>query len=327
MRRGLWSSFLVPPGLWLVALYLVPLGLIVAASFGTVDFLGRVIYSWPFAGWDLSNYHTVLTSAYLPAFFRSLAFAALTTLLCLLIGYPVAYVIARYGGRVRHLLVVLLVLPWFVDYLIRIYAWIVLLGDNGVVNGWLGDLGMSGDPPVQFLGTWWAVVGGLFYSYFPFMVLPIYAAVDRMDSSLVEAGKDLYGTPWQTFRHVTFPATFQGVVAGAVLVFLPASGDFANAEFLGSPEHVDDRQRHQRDVQPGRLRAARRHAHRLLHGRHRRVHGVLPALGRARLARGRAVSAVAAAGARRRRRGFDRPRFLWVLYGPCACTSSCRSWS
>ena len=143
VRRGLWSSFLVPPGLWLVALYLVPLGLIVAASFGTVDFLGRVIYSWPFSGWDLSNYHTVLSSAYLPAFFRSLAFAALATLLCLLVGYPVAYVIARYGGRVRHLLVVLLVLPWFVDYLIRVYAWIVLLGDNGVVNGWLGDLGMK----------------------------------------------------------------------------------------------------------------------------------------------------------------------------------------
>ena len=235
MRRGLWSSFLVPPGLWLIALYLVPLGLIVAASFGTVDFLGRVIYSWPLAGWDLSNYHTVLSSAYLPAFFRSLAFALLTTFLCLVIGYPVAYVIARYGGRVRLLLVVLLVLPWFVDYLIRVYAWIVLLGDNGVVNGWLGDLGMSGDPPVQFLGTWWAVVGGLFYSYFPFMVLPVYAAVDRMDPSLVEAGKDLYGTPWQTFRHVTFPATFQGVVAGAVLVFLPAAGDFANSEFLGSP--------------------------------------------------------------------------------------------
>ena len=83
MRRGLWSSFLVPPGLWLVALYLVPLGLIVASSFGTVDFLGRVIYAWPFNGWDLSNYHTVLSSAYLPAFFRSLAFASLTTILCL----------------------------------------------------------------------------------------------------------------------------------------------------------------------------------------------------------------------------------------------------
>jgi spermidine/putrescine transport system permease protein len=235
VRRGLWSSFLVPPGLWLAVFYLVPLGLIIAASFGQVDFLGRVLYAWPFAGWDLSNYHTVLSSAYLPAFFRSLAFALLTTALCLLIGYPVAYVIARYGGRVRHLLVVLLVLPWFVDYLIRVYAWIVLLGDNGVVNGWLHDLGMAGDPPVQFLGTWWAVVGGLFYSYFPFMVLPIFAAVDRMDSSLVEAGKDLYGTPWQTFRHVTFPATFQGVVAGAVLVFLPAAGDFANSEFLGSP--------------------------------------------------------------------------------------------
>jgi len=176
VRRGLWSSFLVPPVIWLAVFYLVPLGLIIAASFGQVDFLGRVIYAWPFAGWDLSNYHTVLSSAYLPAFFRSLAFALLTTALCLVIGYPVAYVIARYGGRVRHLLVVVLVLPWFVDYLILVYACIVLLGDNGVVNGWLGDLGMHGDPPVQFLGTWWAVVGGLFYSYFPSpSICPVWA--------------------------------------------------------------------------------------------------------------------------------------------------------
>ena len=222
MRRGLWSAFLVPPGLWLVALYLIPLGLIVAASFGSVDFLGRVIYAWPFAGWDLSTQHRPerrVPAGVLPvARVRGANHAAVPR-------HRLSGGVRDrpYGGRVRHLLVVLLVIPWFVDYLIRVYAWIVLLGDNSVVNGWLGDLGMGGDPPIQFLGTWWAVVGGLFYSYFPFMVLPVYAAVERMDSSLVEAGKDLYGTPWQTFRHVTFPATFQGVVAGAVLVFLPAS--------------------------------------------------------------------------------------------------------
>jgi spermidine/putrescine transport system permease protein len=235
VRRRIWHGFLVPPGAWLLALYVVPLGIVVAVSFATTDFLGSPIYKWPFFGWNTSNYDTVFSYTFVPAFLRSLGFASATTALCLLVGYPVAYVIARFGGRVRHVLVVLLILPWFVDYLIRIYAWIALLGDDGVVNGWLHDLGLGGNPPVQFLGTWWAVVGGLFYSYFPFMVLPIYAAVERMDPSLVEAGKDLYGTPWQTFRHVTWPATFQGVIAGSVLVFLPATGDFANSLFLGSP--------------------------------------------------------------------------------------------
>ena len=235
MRRGLWHGFLVPPGLWLLALFVVPLGIVVAVSFATADFLGNPVYKWPFFGWNTSNYDLVFSYTFVPAFLHSLGFATATTLLCLLFGYPVAYVIARYGGRVRHLLIVLLILPALVDYLIRIYAWIVLLGDNGVVNGWLNDLGMHGDPAVRFLGTWWAVVGGLFYSYFPFMVLPVYAAVERMDPALIEAGKDLYGTPWQTFRHVTLPATWQGVVAGSVLVFLPASGDFAYSLFLGAP--------------------------------------------------------------------------------------------
>ena len=117
----------------------------------------------------------------------------------------------------------------------RIYAWFVILGDEGVVNGLLHAIGLPGSPPVTFLNTPFAVVGGLVYDYLPFMILPIYAALERMNPSLIEAGKDLYGTPLQTFLHVTWPATIQGVIAGAVLVGLPAVGDFATAQILGGP--------------------------------------------------------------------------------------------
>jgi spermidine/putrescine transport system permease protein len=156
-----------------------------------------------------------------------------TTVLCLVIGYPVAYMIARFGGRFRNLLVVLIILPWFADYLVRIYAWFVILGDEGVVNGVLRAVGMHGNPPVIFLNTSFSVVGGLVYDYLPFMILPIYASLERMDPALIEAGKDLYGTPLRTFLHVTWPATIQGVIAGAVLVGLPSVGDFATASILG----------------------------------------------------------------------------------------------
>ena len=126
-------------------------------------------------------------------------------------------------------------LPFLVNYLVRIYAWTALLSDEGLVNGVLEDLGLTSDG-VRFLNTPFAVIGGLVYGYLAFMILPIYAALDRMDPALVEAGKDLYGTRWQTFRHVTWPATFQGVLAGSVLVFLPAVGDFVSAQLLGGPD-------------------------------------------------------------------------------------------
>jgi spermidine/putrescine transport system permease protein len=116
-----------------------------------------------------------------------------------------------------------------VNYLVRTYAWIAMLGDEGLVNGALGT-------EVRFLNTPYAVIGGLVYGYLAFMLLPIYAALDRMDPSLIEAGKDLYGSRWQTFLHVTLPHTFQGVLAGTVLVFLPAVGDFVSAQLLGGPD-------------------------------------------------------------------------------------------
>jgi len=226
----LWRLLLAPGALWLVLLFVAPFGVVIAVSLGTTDILGKPVF-----GWYPENYQQVFDPLFVPVFVRSALFAVATTVLCLLVGYPVAYTIARYGGRYRNLLIVLIILPWFADYLVRIYSWIVILGDQGVVNGILLAIGFHGSPPITFLNTPFSVVGGLVYDFLPFMILPIYAALERMNPSLIEAGKDLYGTPLQTFLHVTWPATIQGVIAGSVLVGLPAVGDFATAQLLGGP--------------------------------------------------------------------------------------------
>lgn len=221
---------LLPGAAWLTLLFLVPLGITLAISFGTTDELGNALY-----GWNPENYERVFDPLFAPVLLRSVAYAAVTVTLCILIGYPIAYYIARFGGRWKYLLVALVVLPFLVNYLIRVYAWTAILSDEGLVNGILADVGLAEDG-IRFLNTPFAVIGGLVYGYLAFMILPIYAALDRMDSSLIEAGKDLYAGRWQTFRHVTWPATFQGVLAGSVLVFLPAVGDFVSAQLLGGPD-------------------------------------------------------------------------------------------
>ena len=218
------SAFLVPGGLWLLALFVVPLGFILALSFGYTDDLGEAIY-----GTSLDNYSRVFDPDLIPVLVRSVGYALATVAICLLIGYPVAYYIAIFGGRWKNVLLALVVLPFFVNYLVRTYAWVAILGDEGVFNG-------AANTDIRFLNTPYAVIGGLVYGYLAFMILPIYAALDRMDPALIEAGKDLYGGRWQTFRKVTFPYTFQGVLAGAVLVFLPAVGDFVSAQLLGGPD-------------------------------------------------------------------------------------------
>ncbi len=220
------SAFLLAPGLWLLLLFVVPLVLLLAISFGTTDDLGEAVY-----GWNPENYSRVFDPAFVPVLLRSVGFALAAVVLCLLIGYPVAYYIAIFGGRWKNVLLALVVLPFFVNYLVRTYAWIAMLGDDGLVNGLLG-----GD--LRFLNTPYAVIGGLVYGFLAFMILPVYASLDRMDPSLIEAGKDLYGGPWQTFRNVTWPHTMQGVLAGSVLVFLPAVGDFVSASLLGGPDEV-----------------------------------------------------------------------------------------
>jgi spermidine/putrescine transport system permease protein len=223
------ARFLIPGGLWLLLFFAVPIGLLVAISFGTTDDLGNALY-----GWYPDNYSRAFDPLFVPVLLRSVGYALATVVLCLLLGYPIAYYIARFGGRHKQVLIALVVLPFFVNYLVRTYAWVALLSDEGVVNGLAASTGIS-EEPLRFLNTPWAVIGGLVYGYLAFMILPVYAALDRMDPALIEAGKDLYGSRWETFRHVTWPTTFQGVLAGTVLVFLPAVGDFVSAQLLGGP--------------------------------------------------------------------------------------------
>jgi spermidine/putrescine transport system permease protein len=219
-----WRRFLVPGALWLAFFFAVPFGIAIAISFGQAAEFGGVIY-----GWHPQNYADALDPLFAPILLRSVGYAAATAFLCLAIGYPVAYTIARYGGRWKNALIALILLPFLINYLVRTYAWVALLADEGLLSSVAGE-------PLGILNTPVAVVGGLVYGYLGFMILPIYASLERMDRALIEAGKDLYGSPRQSFRHVTWPQTLPGVLAGSLLVFLPAVGDFVSAQLLGGPD-------------------------------------------------------------------------------------------
>lgn len=221
---------LLPGTVWLLLLFVVPIGVLVVVSFATVDDIGR-----PVLGWHPEAYESVLDPVYLRILGRSLFFATATTVLCFAIGYPLAYTIARFGGRYRTALIALVIVPWLVDYLVRIYAWVAILGNEGVVNGLLSWLGFHGSPPLQITNTAYAVIIGLVYSYLPLMVMPLYSRLERMDQSLIEAGKDLYASAGTTFLRVTLPYSAPSIVAGCLLVFLPCAGDFATAGLLGGP--------------------------------------------------------------------------------------------
>jgi len=224
----LWGWLLLPPVLWMVAFFISSIVIVVALSFGTTTPNGQARF-----GTTLVNYQTLWNPTYLAVFARSILYALATVALCLLIGYPVAYTIALHGGRHKNLLIAALVIPFFASYLIRMYAWSTLLSDEGLVNQLLLKVGFA--QPVKFLNTPGAVIAGLTYGFVIFMILPIYASLERMDLSLIEAGKDLYHGPLRTFLSVTLPSTRAGVLGGLLLVFLPALGDFVSAQLLGGP--------------------------------------------------------------------------------------------
>jgi spermidine/putrescine transport system permease protein len=222
--------FLLPGSLWMVALFVIPLVVLVLVSFATTNVVGLPVY-----GFHPGSYSELIQSSVISVLIRSLEYAALATIAAVAIGYPTAYTIARYGGRFRNALILLAILPWFVDYLVRIYAWLQLLGQSGLVSNWLHSAGLVGSRGISLTGNAYAVIGGLTYDFLPLMILPVYVAVEQLDKSLIEAGKDLFGTPRATFRHVTLPMTIPGVLSGCLLVFLPATGDFATAQLLGGP--------------------------------------------------------------------------------------------
>lgn len=225
---------LLPTTLWLGALLIGPLVVIIAFSLGTRGINPPVRFDW--AHPRLESYRRALDPDFLPIFGRSLLYAATATVCCIALGFPLAYWIARRPPRHRTLLLVLAVVPFLTSYLIRMYAWQFILQRNGLLNAALGGLGLGDDR--TFLNTPGAVILGLTYGFLPFMVLPLYAAVERMDPALVEASHDLGHGRISTFRRVILPSVMPGLVAGTLLVFIPALGDFVTPALLGGTRTV-----------------------------------------------------------------------------------------
>jgi spermidine/putrescine transport system permease protein len=230
-RTWLWGALLALPTAWMVTFFVSSMAIIVLLSFGRTTNDG-----YPAFALRTANYQAIWNDVYLKLFVRSLVYALATVAISVLIAYPVAYTIARHGGRYKNALIAAIVVPFFASYLIRMYAWKALLSDEGLVNSGLRRTGLHvlglGDG-ITFLNTPWAVVGGLVYGFVVYMILPIYASLERLDGSLIEAGKDLYHGPVRTFFSVTLPATRPGLYGGVLLVFLPALGDFVSAQLLG----------------------------------------------------------------------------------------------
>jgi spermidine/putrescine transport system permease protein len=226
-----WSLMVLPGTVWMSMFFIASLLLMLALSFGTSDQLGQAHF-----GTSMANLKALTDPAYVTVAGRSLVYAVITSVLCLLIAYPVAYAIALHGGRFKNALIAAIVVPFFANYLVRMYGWQVVLSDDGPVLKLGRMLGLSQN--VHIVNTQVGVILGLVYGFVVFMVLPLYAAMERMDTSLIEAGRDLYGGPLRTFLTVTVPATRQGALAGLVLVFLPATGDFISATLMGGPNQI-----------------------------------------------------------------------------------------
>ncbi|TVR21637.1 MAG: ABC transporter permease [Anaerolineaceae bacterium] len=217
----------LPALFWLLVFFITPLLLVLVLSFMSRDITGRGTLPFTF-----EQYERVFTT-FRPVFVSSINIALISTVVCLLIGYPLAfYIKTRRSDAVRNLALFLVILPFWTNFLVRTYAWRVILGQSGPVNTTLLSLGLV-DEPVIFLNTQFAVIVGMVYTFLPFMVLPIYASVERFDFRQVEAARDLGANDWHTFWRVVLPQTMPGVVAGCILVFIPAIGAFITPDLLG----------------------------------------------------------------------------------------------
>lgn len=226
-------AVVLPAVAWLAFFFLVPLALIGVVSLGDRDELGRIVLD----RLSLDNYQQAFNPVYLPTLFTALRYATISTIASLLIGYPIAYWISRYGGRRKVLLLLLVLLPFWTSWLIRTYAWMIILRDNGVVNAFLQTIGLTTEP-VILLYTDFAVVLGMTYGFLPFAILPIFVAIDRLDPNLVAAARDLYASGRSAFWHVTLPLSMPGVIAAAILTFIPAMGDFVTPDLLGGAQQT-----------------------------------------------------------------------------------------
>jgi putrescine transport system permease protein len=231
------------PFVWLLLFFVVPFIIVLKISFSDTA-LAIPPYK-PLLEWvgkhtleiklNFDNYAFLFTdSLYLKAFVNSIKVAFLSTVLCLLIGYPMAYGIARASPRARNVLLLLVILPFWTSLLLRVYAWIGLMKANGVINNVLMSLGIIHEP-LAMLYTPFAMYVGIVYSYLPFLILPLYSNLEKMDWQLLEAAEDLGCRPWQAFCKITLPLSRNGILAGSMLVFIPATGEFVIPALLGGP--------------------------------------------------------------------------------------------
>ena len=230
-RRG-WGWLLLVPGMLYLAVFFV---------FPTIQLFFTSLYepSGSFEQgyamtWHFGNYIDGVRDTW-NLFARSFAYAGIATVVCLALGYPLAYAIAFKSGRWKNFMLVLVIAPFFTSFLLRTLAWRTILSDQGPVTNFLQTIGMLPDDG-RLLATPVAVIAGLIYNFMPFMTLPLYASLDKVDYRLVEAAGDLYSSPFTGFRKVTFPLSLPGVVSGTLLTFIPACGDYINAELLGTPK-------------------------------------------------------------------------------------------
>ena len=228
-RRPGWKSWalIAPMVVWLLAFVVVPTAILFVYSFCERDEVGGVVFRF-----TLDNYQRVFDPVYLRIFARSVGYAGLTTAICVVVGYPVAYYIARATEERRNRLLLLVMVPFWTSFLIRTYAWITILKQEGLLNGFAQSLHL-GLGPFNFLYTPTAVIIGLVYAYLPFMILPIYGSAEKLDNSLIEAAYDLGAGPVRAFSAVIVPLTMPGIAAGTLLVFVPAIGMFAITDLMG----------------------------------------------------------------------------------------------
>jgi ABC-type spermidine/putrescine transport system permease subunit I len=239
--RWLWPSFAAPAMLYLLVLFLLPFYVILSVTFGTLDpIFQSPVLVWNPLEWDtgilsftLSNL-THTDGIYHAAFLRTIAYVVGATFLCLVIGYPFAYFLARHAGRAKGWFLALFFAPFWFSYMLRMLAWIGLLQDQGYVNRILQDVGVLGAPYPFLSGKSWVLVTGLVYGYVPYMVLPLYAALDRLPAAQLEAARDLGASPARTFLRVTLPQTRQAILAGVIIAGLPMFGDYFTQQLLAN---------------------------------------------------------------------------------------------
>jgi spermidine/putrescine transport system permease protein len=224
---------LAPSAIWLILFIVAPIVIVIVVSFATRGAYGKTIYDFTFG-----NYTRALDPLYLPAYWRTLWIAFVTTLLCAVVSYPVAYYIAlRAPERWKRILLVLTVIPFWTSFLIRTYAWMLLLRSEGLINSTLVQSGLI-DEPLKLLYNDFAILVGQVYGELPFMILPIYVALERLDTRLLEAAQDLGANRFWTFMKITLPLSKPGLIAGIVLVFIPSLGAFITPDLLGGAKSV-----------------------------------------------------------------------------------------